>query len=276
MDTDKQNLYFKFIELLAYWQGGVNSTELVRQFDISAKYAKDKISEYKSKHNQNIKYDASLKKFVLSQSYSLNYLSKNANEYLDWLHHPNSLFINHQSPIRSHIVDAPQRDVSHLVIQGIVTAIQKKLRLDVDYVSLSNPNTEGRVIQPLCMVKTGVRWHLRAFDEKNQEFRDFVLSRFKGRPELMDKQTVSPSDDERWCTEQVLIFEPDSRLSDDKKRVIESDYSMQNGQLIIKTNQALVQYVLQEMQINPNTVHMSPEGQQLILKNYDEVKALLF
>lgn len=31
-----------------------------------------------------------------------------------------------------------------------------------------------------------MRWHVRAYCEKNGDYRDFVLSRFRGEPELMD------------------------------------------------------------------------------------------
>ena len=276
MESTKQRAYFKFIELLAYWQGGINSTELAQQFSISTEQAKKQLSAYRKKHKDNLEYDSSFKKFAFSNPYQLFYLSENAAEYLEWLHYPHSFMTSDRSRLHTQIVFTPERNVSHLVMQGIVTAIQKKLRLDVNYVSLSNPCAEGRVIQPLTLVKTGMRWHLRAYDEKHKEFRDFVLNRFHGKPELMDKQTVTLSEDKRWCTEQVLIFEPDTRLSEKQKNVIELDYSMQNGSLTVVTRQALVQYVLQEMQINPVTVHMIPEGQQLVLKNYLEVKHLLF
>src|SRR5690625_5587511 len=70
-------------------------------------------------------------------------------------------------------------------MRGLVTAIRTQQRLEVDYVSLSNPNRQGRIIVPHTFVSTGLRWHLRAWCEKSQSYRDFVLSRFRGEPELL-------------------------------------------------------------------------------------------
>ena len=49
-----------------------------------------------------------------------------------------------------------------------------------------HPNVEIRLIAPHTLVYTGMRWHVRAYCEKNGQYRDFVLSRLRGEPELLD------------------------------------------------------------------------------------------
>ncbi|MDU0355791.1 WYL domain-containing protein [Paraglaciecola aquimarina] len=167
----------------------------------------------------------------------------------------------------------PSRQVAPLVMRGLVNAINQKCRIEVDYVSLSNPDGEGRIIQPHIFIKTGLRWHLRAFDEKHREFRDLVLSRFGGELELLDKATHQGEQDQGWNTFVNIILAPDPRLSSAQKSVLEQDYQMQNGQLVIETRAALAQYLLQEMQVNFKYRDKSPEAQQLVLVNESDIKA---
>lgn len=55
--------------------------------------------------------------------------------------------------------------------------------------SFSTPDGETRLIAPHTLIYTGMRWHVRAYCERNRDYRDFVLSRFRGIPELMDDLT---------------------------------------------------------------------------------------
>lgn len=52
--------------------------------------------------------------------------------------------------------------------------------------SFTTTDDETRLIAPHTLVFTSMRWHVRAYCEKNGDYRDFVLSRFRGEPELMD------------------------------------------------------------------------------------------
>ena len=78
---------------------------------------------------------------------------------------------------------------------------------------------------------------------QNRDYRDFVLSRFRGIPELMDDPTDHGREsDPGWATSLPVIIEPDSRLKPEQRAIIEADYGMQDGRLVIETRGALVQY----------------------------------
>jgi predicted DNA-binding transcriptional regulator YafY len=138
------------------------------------------------------------------------------------------------------------------------------------------PMVKGALFSPTYFVKTGLRWHLRAFDEKHQQCRDFVLSRFRGQPEILDNATHNAAQDIGWNSIITMIFSPDSRLSPEQKVVIEQDYQMEDGKLVTKTRAALAQYLLQDMQVNIKFHDAIPEAQQLILVNYNDIKQWLF
>ena len=150
------------------------------------------------------------------------------------------------------------------------------MRLEVEYVSLANPAPEGRLIAPHTLVYTGMRWHVRAYCEKNNQYRDFVLSRLRGQPELDGNSENGIDGDEVWNNEVTVIIEPDSRLTAAQKAIIEADFGMQNGQLLIPTRRALVKYVLQRYQIDPTKMEPRPEAQQIVVKNLTELEPWLY
>lgn len=133
------------------------------------------------------------------------------------------------------------------------------------------------MIAPHTLIYTGMRWHVRAYCEKNKDYRDFVLSRFRGLPELMDDPSSNGRDqDEGWSTQVAVVIEPDSRLKPEQKLIIETDYGMRKGQLVIETRGALVQYVLQRYQIDPTKVHAKATAQQIVVANLDELQLWLY
>lgn len=268
---------FWFIEIQAYWRGLVNSRHIIDYFHVSRTQAQKYISAYREKYPDNLIYKDSLKGFTPTSIFSLHYITGDANEYLEWLHNkPESVVNVPDATLTNASLNLPKRRVHPHIIRQLSHAIKLNLRLEVDYVSLKNPDGEGRIIQPYIFVKTGLRWHLRAYDEKHREFRDFVLSRFNETAEILKGKTVDPNQDYAWQTYIDLKFVADLRLSPPQKRVIEQDYQMQNNELIITTRAALAQYVLQEMQVNTKFVDEYPEAQQLVLANKKDIQKWLF
>lgn len=77
-------------------------------------------------------------------------------------------------------------------------------------------------------------------------------------------------------TSLPVIIEPDSRLKPEQRTIIEADYGMLDGRLVIETRGALVQYVLQRYQIDPTKVHAKATAQQIVVTNLDELQPWLY
>ncbi|MFT6779734.1 MAG: putative DNA-binding transcriptional regulator YafY [Paraglaciecola sp.] len=277
MVREHTNIRYRIIELLSYWQGLVNTTQLIQHFSVSRTQAQKYFKSYQADYPDNLIYDNSLKGFRPSETFTSNCISSDVNEYLDWLNNNGELGAPmHNARFTNATLSLPVRKVLPQVMRGLISAIKHQKRLEVNYVSLANPNGEGRIIQPHIFVKTGLRWHLRAYDEKHQQFRDFVLSRFRGQPEILDNATHNAALDIAWNSSIEMIFSPDSRLSPEQKNVIEQDYQMQDGKLVTSTRAALAQYLLQDMQVNIKFHDAIPEAQQLILVNLNDIKQWLF
>ncbi len=102
-----------------------------------------------------------------------------------------------------------------------------------------------------------------------------MLSRLRGQPDLLDASPNTRELDEDWNTEIPVIIEPDGRLNEAQKAIIETDFGMTQGQLIVPSRRALVKYVLQRYQIDRRSLAMSPEAQQIVVSNLKELKPWL-
>ncbi|WP_417585453.1 helix-turn-helix transcriptional regulator [Nitrincola sp.] len=274
MNTSEQQRYW-LIELLAWWEGRVNTSDLVREFHISRQSASKSINHYLALNPDSLIYNTHLKAYQPSNTFQPHYLKNDVAEYLEWA-------TRHTSPLGLNVhlsydaVPLPPRHIQPEMMRQLVQAIREHRALEVDYVSLTHPDREGRILVPHSFVKTGLRWHLRAWCEKSQEYRDFVLSRFRGIPDLEQVSDKTGEDDHAWHTLAEVIFAPDQRLTPAQKEVIETDYQMQNGELRITTRACLIQYLIQEMQVNTKMLDPDPKAQQLVLVNKDDISEWLF
>ena len=272
---------YRFIELMAYWEGRINATILKQQFGLSRQQCSDALNAYVKQAPENLQYDASSKVYLPLTTFQRQYISDDVMEYFLWLQNGSAALENkneQEKPLflPNAALNLPARKVSPEVMRILTTAIRKQRRIEVDYVSLNNPNREGRIIAPHTFINTGLRWHLRAWCEKSRAYRDFVLSRFRGQPELKDRSDHTAEQDTAWNTLITVILQPDQRLSPEKREVLENDYQMQNGQLHIRTRACLVNYLLREMQINTKMLDGTPEAQQLVCVNLLDIKQWLF
>lgn len=259
----KENEQYRVIELFAQWEGKVNTTLLQNIFNVGRQKASDIIKSYTERYPENLHYNASLK----GQQPTANFKPYHAGNSFDEYHHllartGHSDYLSFLQTGFS-LLEAPLRNISPSLVQPIIRAIREQLRLDIGYASVSTPEYESRIISPHCLVFDGIRWHVRAWCEKNQGFRDFVLSRFSGEFEFEGPAQYTVNDDERWNTWLEIVIEPDPRLSEARKRIIAMDYQMENNQRVIPVRAALVLYVWQRLRLDHYAP--DPEAQQITI-----------
>ena len=177
---------------------------------------------------------------------------------------------------KGHKIPLPTYRIRPEVLRQVVKACRNKLRLEVDYRSVNAPDTGGRIIVPHSIVHSGMRWHVRAYCEKNNDYRDFVLTRFYGTPETDGQAKHSVEQDEAWNTMVNVCFTPDQRLSPEQQAIVANDYGMSDKRLLIQVRGALVPYLMQMMRIDINVVAADPRAQQVVIQNMEAVKQWLF
>lgn len=113
-------------------------------------------------------------------------------------------------------------------------AIHQECPLGIEYHSITSGRTEREIV-PFALIDNGLRWHVRAFDRKSQEFRDFVITRIKC-PVVLKDDPVAPHEtsnqDIQWTriVELELVPHPDQP----RPEITEMDYSMDGGVLRMK------------------------------------------
>ncbi len=269
------------IETVAWWEGRLTTGHLIQSFGISRQQASKDINTYINEHApRNLTYDKQLKGYVPSKLFKPRFIDDSASAYLHLLYQNNERapHIEGLALAYAHtkVLEVPDRTIRPQILRPLLKACREGLRLETEYVSLANPEPEIRLIAPHNLVYTGMRWHVRAYCEKNRKYRDFVLSRLRGEPELLDKSENLIGEDTVWETAVDLVIAPDQRLSPTQRAIIETDFGMVDGQLVIPSRQALVKYVLQRYQIDPKNLDPKPEAQQIVVKNLQELKPWLY
>ena len=274
-------LRYRFIETIALWEGRLTTRHLCDTFGIGRQQASKDINNYlREVAPGNLEYDKFLKGYKPAPDFEPKVTQGLADEYLHLMARNNELMNVFESlslnMANVEVLSQPVRDVKPQVLRPIMQAARLQKRLDVDYVSINNPDREGRIIVPHTLVYTGLRWHVRAWCEKNQEYRDFVLSRFRDIPEIMDDSEHGVDGDTEWNTSITIRIVPDPRLRPDQREVVEADYGMEGGALEVRTRSKLVPYALKLLHIDPKEELADPTAQQIIVENRDEVLPWLF
>ena len=272
---------YRMIEIIAFWEGRLTTNHLIDAFGIGRQQASKDIAVYKHEiAPDNLHYDSVVKGYVPTHQFKAVLTNGLVDEYIKML----QMFSSKENDVQyvgkalqnAEVVQVALRNIDATIFRSLVRAIKEKSRIDVDYVSVSSPDREGRIIAPHTIVNTGQRWHVRAWCEKNQDFRDFVLSRFRGEPQFMGESEKRRHHDVNWNTMIDLHIIPDQRLSALQQSVIAHDYGMTNGRLVLSIRASLVHYLLQQLNIDPHVIHAKPEAQQIVIANLEELKPFLF
>ena len=277
----EQLLRYRFIEIVALWEGRLTTRHLCDVFNIGRQQASKDINNYKrSIAPGNLEYDATAKGYRPSASFTPRVSRGETEEYLDIL-----AGMSDMQQVLGHLPDAftgtevlavPGRHVPPAILRPLIHAARTQCRVEVDYVSLNRPDREGRIIVPHTLVWTGLRWHVRAWCEKNQDYRDFVLSRFRGEPELMDHSMHSVDQDTEWQTHLTLEIAPDPRLTTEQQTVVAHDYGMTDQRWTLSVRAKLLPYLLRLIQLDPQAEANAPRAQQIVIVNRDELQPWLF
>ena len=274
-------LRYRIIEVIAQWEGRLTTNHLCNSLGIGRQQASKDINTYlKEIAPGNLEYDRQLKGYKPAAGFRPVLTTGTADEYLhilsrnkDISHTFDSLDLGFAN---TEVLQVPVRNIKPAVLRPLVQAAREQKRVEISYISLSTPSAETRIIAPHTLVCTPLRWHVRAYCEKNRAYRDFVLSRFRDTPEIIGDSANTKADDVDWNTPVCIKLRPDSRLSKAQQDIIARDYGMVHRRLDIDTRASLVAYTLQAFNIDPYKQEVKPEAQQIVIENYAEIQPYLF
>lgn len=289
MDANKmahswdQLAQFHLIEVVTLWEGRLTSKHLQQAFSIGRSKASEIIKSYLAEKPNNITHCNSIKGYILGEDFIPSFSRGDVHEYLKLLqsadvhNHYLTAPTDIQTPIEKLPVAA--RPVDPEVVRIILQAVRNKQRIITQYRSISEPCGDERIIAPHTLVSANGRWHVRAFCEKNRDFRDFVLHRFNTIPELESERYgySDPSLDTDWNRYVMMKIIPNPRLDPEQQQVVADDYHMGNERVLtIPLRASLVKYMAVDLRIGSEKEALeNPVAHQLDLANRNELNGLI-
>lgn len=279
----EQNQRFRFLEIMLFWEGCLNTHYLCNAFNIGRQQASRDINRYISEVSPDgLFYDRHAKTYKPTAHFSPRFIKGTVDEYLHLLQGKKPQY-EHQENAENlpvidlrdghiAILDVPPRHIEPSVVRGLVQAARHQLRVDVDYVSLNSGEQVGRNIVPHTLVYDGIRWHVRAYCEKKKDYLDFVMSRFRGVPDLLNASEHGLNGDVEWNTWLSAVVVPNPCLSVKQQTIIANDYAMAKGELRLSQRIPLMHYALQRLQVSYDGGYQeNPQLHPLVLANRDEL-----
>lgn len=272
----------QYIELMAWYTGVVSRSDVVRAFGLSDPAATKDLKLYTDLAPGNLVYNHSVFGFVPGERFSAVFADLSPAVALPIIaanlavangpYGAESIY-----GVATAALPLPARLPGPQTLAQITRAIHGRRKLRVSYRSLSAKSDEDgrpeRIIEPHTLVDTGLRWHVRAYNEQSFDFRDFVLSRIVAA-ECMDAAAESSVQyDDDWVEEVSLKLAPHSGLDTARRESLLLDYAASGDVIEINVRRALLGYVLQRLNVDTTPEHaMNPNACQLTLLNRDEIE----
>ena len=151
------------------------------------------------------------------------------------------------------------------VLAPITRAINRGKAVRLGYTSVDSGWTERELV-PLALVNIGTRWHVRAFDRKSREFRDFVFTRMETPTVLEDSPVLAEETsekDDQW--NRIIELELVPHPKHPRPEVVCLDYDLPpGGVLSVKVRAATAGYMLRRWTVDCSPDH-SLEGLEYAL-----------
>ncbi|GAB3229565.1 WYL domain-containing protein [Pseudaeromonas pectinilytica] len=261
------------IDFTLLFKGEAVRADLVDRFSIAAAQATKDFTLYRELAPGNIEYDQKLKLHKRGEAFAplfdydvVRTLATISQGYGDG-------FTGKVKPPLACEAPYHLNKPNLSIVAKVTEAIHKGKALRITYVSLSSGETTREIV-PHTLVDNGLRWHVRGFDRKHNEFRDFVLTRIKAAVVLEDS-TLSPSvikeseletQDRQWNRFVELELVPHPRI--EHSEAIELDYGMTGGVLKVEIRAATAGYLLRQWHVDCSTEHsLTGFEYQLWLRN---------
>lgn len=142
------------------------------------------------------------------------------------------------------------------VLAPITRAIHRGKAVKLGYTSIDSGHTERELV-PLALVDIGIRWHVRAFDRRHREFRDFVLTRMDA-PIVLEDGVVQRDEtaefDVQWS--RIVELELVPHPAHKRPAVVRMDYQFpEDGVLRIRVRAANAGYMLRRWSVDCSADH---------------------
>jgi len=265
-DTQRERLFY--VDFLAFFTGQVTRKDLVGRFGISEPAATKDLSLYAELAPNVLKYDLRQRCYVYGGGAPLFHHSVDQALYSLSGERPIAIDSGHAKRLPGSVQISIKRKISVGVVAAITRAMYRHQKVVADYTSL-NSGKADRILSPMALVHDGLRWHIRCYDHKHNEFRDYNLARFNAVNELGASE-ITLDDDKAWSTEVTIKLVPHPKI--EHPETVRLDYDIEGDAKHVVLRLCLVPYFLRHWHIDttPNATK-NPNEQQLFLQNRQEL-----
>lgn len=243
------------IELRLRFLGEIRRQDLVTRFDIQSAAATRDIGQYKELAPGNIDYDPKGKVYVRGEWFRPVF-DFPAERVLTWL--SQGFGEGEPSRLRSLVTcegSALSTSLDLEMLSVLTRAIHKKTAVEISYRALSSGLTTREIV-PFAFADNGQRWHVRGYDRRSGDFRDFVLTRIADARLISGavKEHETADQDIQWnrVAEIELVPHPANVQHPD---TIEAEYGMESGVLRMRVRAAMAGYLMRRWNVDCTEDH---------------------
>ena len=242
----------RFIETCAWWKGVVQRQDLGNLFGISMAQASMDLQLYVEMSPGALVYNMRLKRYEATAEMTCVMTEPRLDEAVarflsgDTRSSWTGRLEESEGGRRVSVLRMPVREAAAVVERRVFLGVVNGLRIRVRYASVNSGKEEWRWLRPHALGHNGARWHVRAWCERNGEFRDFTLSRIT-EVEWRWEQAEPPQEDKDWNQWITLQVRPHHDLSEGQRKAVERDYGMRGGVLKIKVRKAMEGYLRERL-----------------------------
>lgn len=222
----------RFVETMVLWEGIVRRQRVRDAFGVNVNHVTKDLRYYQEQFPDALDYRPEKRGYVAGPKFKPHYASDSPTEYLGLLQAKAQTHSSALAPLLGgeHLaVDAlpsPAVGVDKEVLQAVAFAIHHRQGISATYHTLSGNEASTRTLWPHALFNTGLRWYVRAFDSKSQEFRSFLLTRLEGATRVSSAPPLTATKDNDWHKTVVAHVIPNPGLNSNQQAVIAREFGM--------------------------------------------------
>ncbi len=271
----------EFIEFRLFWEGSINRSDIVKNFNVSVPQASKDLTLYQERAQGNLVYDPRGKRYVAAEKFVLRFLDPDPYVYLAQLRSVAEGAVAASDSWIATLPEAdvaltPKRDIDIEVLRRILDVTRAGESIEVFYQSMNKirPDPIWRRITPHAFGFDGFRWHVRAYCHLENKFKDFLLPRIlnvRGK----DKPGALGEQDWLWSNYFDVIIVPHPDLTESQKKVVAKDYGLNHGSGVLSARYAMLFYVLKRLGLLGDAAKQNARTQHIVVLNRKETEAAL-
>lgn len=271
---DSQRLHQ--MELLLRWEGQVGNARLRQLLGLTQIRASQWLREFREFHPTWVKWNSVYRAFFVTFQF---YQDKSNDDSTSLTKYLSLIGITELSDSSiQHIVSAFSEITTPnpVFFSTLSNAARLGRNVEILYSSIKEPAPHIRIISPHSIVKAGPRWHVRAYSQQHQQFRDYTLGRISDVKILDETAKFSMKDDEDWMTEVKVRLVAHPALSWEQQSVIRLEYFGKTAARVTTCRGPLVNYFVKEVNAAVDVKKQVPPEYLLVVENVEELRKWLY